>query len=408
MAVHLLVIAGPDKGRAFPLGPGDPLLVGRSKATETRLTDPHVSRVHCQVEYDGEHVTVTDFESAAGTYVNGKRVNQQQLRPNDVIQVGTTQLKFVDDAHAEQDTVAPPPKGAARPPAGEPLTELAGKPLAHFEVGQVLAKGHSGIVFRARDTREDRDVALKVLWPEFSQNEDEMARFIRAMKTTMPLRHPNLVALYAAGKTGPYCWIAMEYVEGESLTQVIKRIGVAGMLDWRHAYRVAVHIARALEFAHQNHVIHRNVTPANILIQASDKTAKLGDLMLAKALEGAMAAVQVTRPGEVIGDVCYMAPERTRGPAEVDGRSDLYSLGATVYALLTGRPPCEGSSLAETITKIRQAEPAKPKKFQLSIPDLFEGAVLRMLAKRPEDRYQTADELLVDLERVGKFQGITV
>ena len=129
-------------------------------------------------------------------------------------------------------------------------------------------------------------------------------------------------------------------------------------------------------------------------------------MMLAKALEGTLAET-ITRPGELIGDISYMSPERTKGSlAEVDGRSDVYSLGATLYALLTGRPPFIGDSLTDTVRKIRQAEPEKPKKYQLSIPDQFEGVVLKMLAKRPEDRYQTAAELLKELERVAKFQGV--
>jgi serine/threonine protein kinase len=179
------------------------------------------------------------------------------------------------------------------------------------------------------------------------------------------------------------------------------------MLDWRNALRVAVHIGRALDFARQHQIVHRNITPQNVLVQSSDKLTKLGDLMLAKALEGSLAQ-QITRPGELLGEVHYMSPERTRSDAEIDSRSDIYSLGALVYALLTGRPPFEGATLIETISKIRQAEPVKPKKYQLSIPDLFEGAVLRMLAKRPADRFQTAASLLTDLERVAKFQGMTL
>jgi serine/threonine-protein kinase len=172
---------------------------------------------------------------------------------------------------------------------------------------------------------------------------------------------------------------------------------------------VAIQLARALDYAHKNNVIHRNITPANVLIQASDKVAKLGDLMLAKALEGSMAQ-QITRPGELLGEVDYMSPERTHGTTDVDGRSDIYSLGAMIYRLLTGRPPFTGGSLMETIVKIRQSEakPEKPKKYQLAIPDLFEGIVLRMLAKQPAERYQTAAELLGELERVAKFQGVTV
>src|SRR5205807_7889235 len=115
----------------------------------------------------------------------------------------------------------------------ERLAELTGNKLSHYDIGPVIAKGQSGLIFKAYDFKGDRDVAFKVLWPEFSQNEDDMQRFIRAMKTMMPLRHANLVTLYGAGKTGPYCWIAMELVNGESLTQIIERIGTANLLDWK-------------------------------------------------------------------------------------------------------------------------------------------------------------------------------
>jgi len=227
------------------------------------------------------------------------------------------------------------------------------------------------------------------------------------MKTVLPLRHPNLVTVHGAGKTGPYCWVAMEYLAGEDMTLVIKRIGVANMLDWRYAFKVAVHVARALAYAHEQQIIHRNVTPKNILLEATTKSVKLGDLMKAKALEGVLAK-QITRPGELIGDVTYMSPERTRGTLDVDLRADVYGLGATCYALLTGRPPFDGATLVEKITRIRQDQPVKPTKYQMSIPVAFEGVILRAIAKRPEDRYQSATELLAELERVGKYNGVTV
>src|SRR5262249_14476201 len=295
----------------FPINEAVPLLIGRSKDTETRLTDPHVSRIHCQVQVDGDAVVILDRGSAAGTLVNGKKISQQQLRHGDVIRIGDTQIRFESDEADDHSTLAPGAAAPARLAAGraERLTELVAKTLLPYEIGQVLAKGNSGLVFGARDTKEDRVVAFKVLWPEFSKNDDEMQRFIRAMKTMLPLRHPNLVAIFGAGKTGPYCWIAMEHVQGESLTQVIQRIGTAGMLDWRYGLRVAVHIGRALEFAHGQNIIHRNITPQNIMIQTADKLARLGDLMLAKALEGTLAE-QITRPGELLGDVRYMSPER--------------------------------------------------------------------------------------------------
>ncbi len=408
MSIQLFVVAGPDKGRAFVLHPGERLQVGRSQATATRLTDPHVSRVHCELTLDGNVVTLNDSGSAGGTFVNGMRVDNQILRHGDVVQVGQTQLMVQGGDPGEESTLAPGALQRNRASTGgEDLDALVGHTLAHYKIESVIARGQSGVVFRASEGQRQSPLALKVLRPEISENEEEIQRFIRAMKTMMPLRHPNLVEIFNAGKTGPLCWIAMEYVDGESLTGVIKRIGVAGMLDWRYALRVAVHIARALDFASEHQIVHRNVTPANIIMRASDKVAKLGDLMLAKALEGTMAQ-QITRPGQILGEVAYMSPERTRGTGEVDGRSDIYGLGATVYALLTGRPPLEGATLPETVQKIRQQEPERPKKYQLSVPDAFEGIVMKMLAKRPEDRYRSAQELVEQLERVAKFQVLTL
>ena len=161
------------------------------------------------------------------------------------------------------------------------------------------------------------------------------------MKTMLPIRHPNIVRLYNAGKKGPVCWAAMEFIEGESLTKVIDRIGIQGMLDWHEVFRLAVQIGRALQEASEHKIIHRNVTPTNILRRTSDKTCLLGDLMLAKGLEGTTAQ-QITQPGQLIGDLAYMSPERTQPDAVADCRSDLYGLGATLYALLAGavaKPP---------------------------------------------------------------------
>jgi serine/threonine protein kinase len=406
MAVQLVVIAGPDAGRAFPLKEGDPLLIGRGKNTATQLSDPRVSRVHCQVKIEKERVVVLDLGGAGGISVNGKAAEQQELVSGDVLQVGDTKLRFDDEDETDEDA----PAGAARPsllPA-ERMHELTGAQLGRYTLGPMLAKGQSGLVFLGRDTKQSRMAALKVFWPEFSRDAREVKRFIRAMKTMLPIRHAHLVTLYAAGLTTPYCWMAMEYVEGESVTQVIRRIGAGGALPWQDALRVGIHVCRALVFAHFHQIIHRNITPQNILIRGSDRVAKLGDMMTAKALEGSQAQ-QITKPGELLGDVQYMAPERTSGmAADVDQRSDLYSLGATVYALLTGRPPLQGSSLVETILKIRQEQPVGPKRHRPDMPAGLDVIVLKLLAKPPEQRYQTAGQLLGDLDQLAKAHKVNV
>jgi serine/threonine protein kinase len=402
---QFVVTAGPDKGTILPLKAGASVQVGRSQTTAARLTDPAVSRVHFKVEVGLDQAILHNL-STQGTLVNGKPVTERELKVGDVVRLGGTELQFLVAEPSEDITETPKTAAAAAPGViGElrSLDELVGKTLAHFSIERILAQGNSGIVFRATDTNDDNTVALKVLQPEFAKNDEDVQRFIRAMKTMMPVRHPNLVATYGAGKTGSYCWISMEHIEGDSLSKVIKDIGVLGMLGWKKAYGVAVDIAKALEFAHSQAIIHRNVTPTNIIVRVRDQSAVLGDLMLAKALEGALAK-QITRPGEMVGDISYMSPEQTRG-TDVDERSDLYGLGATVYAMLTGRPPFKADALPELIVKIRKDEPEKPKKFQMAIPDLFEGVVLRLLAKKPEARYQTATELLDDLKRVGTFAG---
>jgi serine/threonine protein kinase len=201
--------------------------------------------------------------------------------------------------------------------------------------------------------------------------------------------------------------VAMEYVKGQSLAQRLRQRGEAGRLDWTQGLRVAVHVGRALAFAHSQGLVHRNVMPPNILLRRNDNMVKLGDLMLAKALEGALGQ-EVTRPGELVGNVYYMSPERTQGGAAADGRADVWSLGVTVYQALTGRLPFTGATFVEVVNKIRRAEPERPTKYQPALPPFFEQALLRMLAKRPEDRYTTAAEMVTELEQLAGLEGVRV
>jgi serine/threonine-protein kinase len=411
----LVVIAGPDQGRVFPLTPGEVLLIGRSRSSGTRLADPRVSKVHCRVEWDGACPVLVDDDSTGGTFANGVRVTSRQpLQAGVIIRIGGTQLRLQEDGppdakDQEAKTVVGTAPGAllAAASGAGPLQGLLGKSLSHYTIESLAAKGRSGAVFRARDNRDNRPVALKVLWPEFSRDDEGVQRLVRAMQTMLPLRHPNLVAVYGAGKTGGHCWIAMEFVGGQNLAEKVRHGRAAGRLDWRDALRVAVHVGRALEHAHRHAIIHRNVTPENVLLREADGLAKLGDLVLAKALEGMLAA-KITRPGDMVGDMEYMAPERTGAEGEVDTRSDLYSLGALVYAALTGGPPFKGNSIPETVALIRDSEPAAPSMAQPGIPSDLQAVVLRLLAKQPDDRFETATEVVQELERIAGRQAVAV
>lgn len=403
MSQRLLVIAGPDLGRSFPLTPGVPLPLGRGKTSATHLSDPFVSKMHCQVEWQGAEPILVDQGSTSGTFVNGMRVTRQLLTPGAIIRIGETQLR-VEDPDAEASSEDQTLYGAPAPAQVEPPMELVGKTLGHYAVGPMLTRGRSGVIFHARDLRDPREVALKVLLPEFSRDDEAVQRLVRAMKTMLPLRHPNLVAIYGAGRTGDYCWVAMEFVVGESLASMLRR---AGKLDWRLALRVADHLTRGLEYAHEQGVVHRNIAPDNVLVHAADQTAKLGDLVLVKAETGFLAE-SVTRSGEFVGELEYMSPERTVGEADMDGRADLYSLGALLYAVLAGRPPLQGNTLGETLEMIRTADPAPVATHQPAVPADFAAAVHRLLSKSPEDRFQNAGELLPVLQRIAMEHGVAV
>jgi serine/threonine-protein kinase len=286
------------------------------------------------------------------------------------------------------------------PAALQQLQALAGSNLGRYHLLRVLGIGQIGVVFQARDTHDPpgarRTVALKVLKPEFARDERAMQRFVRGLMAGRSFSHPHLVTLYNAGQTPPYWWIALEYVEGESLAQTLQKRGVARHLDWQDVLRVGTDVGRALAFAHGQGVVHRNVLPQNILIGREDRRAKLGDLLLAKVVEGELGP-EVTREGELVGNVYYLAPERTSGRPDLDGRSDLWSLGVTLYLALTGRLPFTGISLTEVVNKVRTAEPEPIRKYQPEVPDPLQHAVMRLLAKQPEDRFQTADEVVAEL-----------
>ncbi len=428
--MRLAVVSGPDAGRVFAIARPQVVRVGRAAECEFPLNDPSVSRVHFEIHVADGRAQLRDTGSRWGTLVNGVRTAAHDLRSGDVIRVGETELQWVPDTHPEATTLAPalrapillgrppgpvpelPPVdvhqpgeqvGFPQPPVEVTLNPnaLVGRRFGDYLVQHVHARSRTGVVFLALGHDGTLTVALKIFWPEAMQGPEMMSRFLRAMRTMLPYRHPKLVTLLDAGVTEGLCWTAAEFVAGESAKQIILRVGVAGMLDWKMAHRVAVDIAQALEFAASQNIVHRNITPTNILIRKNDGVAKLGDLLLAKALDE-LGPDRVTRAGEILGDLPYLSPEQASGE-RLDHRSDLYSLGATLYALLTGRPPCDGQTMADKVRNIQMVCPEPPKKYHLAIPDLFEAVVLRLLAKRPDDRFADATSLLRDLERVERY-----
>ena len=406
MPKRLVVIDGADQGTFFSLADGKTVTIGNSsRHGDICLHDLHVRRDHCRLEVQGDRVLARAGESAE-MLVNGQPIVEQELRPGDVLRLGNSYLRL-EDAAAE--AAAAPAKAAEPLPQlpAERLGELTDHVLAQYEVGPVLGRGHCGVVFRARDRKAGLTVALKVLYPEFPKDAGEMQQFVAALKSILALRHPNLVTLYNAGRTVPYCWLALEYVEAESLAQVLERTTTSGKNNWKYALRLGVHLGRALQFIHRQRLLHGNITPRNVLIRLSDKVGKLGDLMLSRALDGSRLQV-ATLEAKLLSELPYLAPEQADPNAFVDSLADIYGLGAVVYARLTGRPPFLGASPEETIAQIHEAPLVRPREHQPNTPPALDVAVVKMLARHQEERYQTATELVEDLERIAEREGVAV
>jgi serine/threonine protein kinase len=240
---------------------------------------------------------------------------------------------------------------------------------------------------------------LKVIGPEFPASPEELQQFARTIRKVAAIHEPHLVPWYAAGRTARYVWISQEYNEGESLDQVLKRGQTAStMLKWRNALKLATDLAKALDLLHKRHIIHGNLTPANVLI-GLDRTAKLNDTMYEEALSG--SKWQTSRlEKKLLAELPYRAPERLEEGSYWDAAADIYSLGALTYTRLVSVPPFQGKTPGDIIDAIQQGKLVKPRDIIRGCPEQFEAIVLKMLAHNQEDRYEKPEQLLNDLEGV--------
>lgn len=426
---RLLVVDGADRGRAFRLPETGTRIVGKgSSQADIRLNDLYVSRTHCAIKVRDDKVYVTHREGASGTLIDGKRITgEQELRPGEVLRVGNSSLRLEtvlaedgpaaheDSEPAEEDgtehavAVAEDhteeaPAGPGHPPVDR-LVELEGQVLGPYRVGPLLGRGHCGLVFKATHLTNNLAVSLKVLSPDFPATGPELQRFVQAQKAATQAHHANLVTPSNAGRSGSYCWIAREYVEGESAARLVQRCRQRGKFNWARAARVAIDLAKALGFLQQHRLLHGNLTPRNVLIRSADKGAKLADLMLAQSLEGSRLQAAVAER-KLLAELPWMAPEQVDPKAFVDHLADLYGLGAVVYTLLTGQPPFAAGEPAETIERIHTAQVVRPTALQREVPGSFERVVLKLLARHQEDRYQSAAELLADLQEIAREHGV--
>lgn len=267
--------------------------------------------------------------------------------------------------------------------------------LGPFQVTAPIGRGGMSTVYLAHDTRSGHLVALKVLSPKKAREEERMlARFRREMEMNQRVAHPNIAWTFEVGVWRGVYYIAMEYIPGASLFRVVQ---VEGVLSVSRAARLFAEIAEALDHAHHQGLIHRDLKPSNIMVTPHDH-AKVLDLGLALVQgETRLDREVVGGQGYVVGTMDYLAPEQADDPTRVDARSDLYSLGCTLYYALTGQPPYPGGTKLEKINKHRTAEPEPVPTFNPSVPPAFIGLMRKMMAKRPEHRFASAAEVREEL-----------
>src|SRR5205809_1097470 len=290
------------------------------------------------------------------------------------------------------------------------MTLGAGTKLGRYEIRSKIGEGGMGEVYLAQDTKLDRKVALKILPAELASNRDRMERFIREAKSAATLNHPNIAHIYEIGEADDLNFIAMEFIDGQTLREMIH----GRQTDLTKLLRHLQHVADGLAKAHAAGIVHRDPKPDNVMI-TRDGHAKILDFGLAKLIEpqqsssaSGEASEQATAilqqhstPGVVLGTVGYMSPEQAQGQTkEIDHRSDIFSFGCILFEAATGRKAFAGKDAIDTLNKIIREPPPPITDFRAHRPDHLQRIVRRCLAKDPEDRYQTIKDVAIELREL--------
>ncbi len=260
----------------------------------------------------------------------------------------------------------------------------------------VIGEGGMGIVYRARNWKLDKIVAIKVARPEKLSSAKQSARFIREIQALAELNHPHIIEAIDAGVVENRLYFVMEYVAGGDLGNLVNRLGPISVAD---ACLYAVQVTDALQYLSSQGIVHRDVKPGNLLLSADGKQIKLLDMGLARLLKGTSKAMHpaLTGTGTLLGTPEYIAPEQVSNPSATDIRSDLYSLGCTLYHLLTGTPPFVGQSTVELLHKHVSHTASPISNYRNDVPEKVTQTIERLLRKRPRDRFSEPAELVGEL-----------
>lgn len=297
------------------------------------------------------------------------------------------------------DALPPPPSEQATP--AEVAKVLEGAELGNFRLQCLIGGGGMGAVFRAADTRLDRTVAVKVI-PRVGEDPDLLRRFKNEAQSAAKLDHPNIARVYDVGQENGWHYIVFEHIDGVNLRDLVTQEGVLSIDDAVYYTR---QVAEALEHANERGVVHRDIKPSNVLVTSSGQV-KLVDMGLARS-QHVEVTDDMTASGVTLGTFDYISPEQARDPREADVRSDLYSLGCTLYFILVGRPPFPGGSIVQKLMNHGNAPPPNPANFRPEIhPDLT-AVIHKLLAKKPSDRYPRPGDAIADLHHLSKQLGLT-
>ena len=385
----LIVETGSLRGQRFEFDGQRRVVIGRSKHCDIEVFDERVSRQHCTITFDGEKAHVKDLGSTHGTLLNGFPVGLAMLESGDSLTLADTRIRF---ALGQMEGTVKLPR------AGCEFTTESGRPLRRpalriaipdIELLGVLGEGGTSAVFKGRDATGNL-VAVKVLRVFSAPDPDDRERFLREGETAAALDHPNIVRVLGHGEVASSAlYIIMELVHGET---VRARLARTGALPVQLALHITRQIASALDYARRMATVHRDVKPENIIV-TDDGIAKLVDFGLAKsvALSGRSG---VTRVGDVLGTLAYMSPEQIESSVTADHRSDIYSLGATLYHMVAGQTPFEASGDFDYMRKIQSEEPRDLRQLRPDVPPIICSIIARCMRKRPSERYETAGEIV--------------
>ena len=339
-----------------------------------QLAAPDAGRVRGHVEQCGQCRKALDAISPATMNDAGEEVDRPRPMPT------MAMLDRVDET-GKYPFLQPP----------QAADELGR--LGNYRVFEVLGEGGMGIVFRAEDFGLKRPVALKVMRPEMKRDADSGHRFIREARTMAKIKHDHLVTVYSVAEEGDVIYFAMELLEGESLETWMRDLPPP---DAGEIVRIGREIASGLGFIHRKKLIHRDIKPANIWLEAPNRRVKILDLGLARSTKEDLA---LTRSGIVLGTPDFMSPEQARGQ-EVDGRTDLFSLGCILYRLCTGRKPFNGSTYSAVLMSLATDTPLPPILYNPDLPETLSDLVFRLLARNPKDRPASAEAVVQALDEV--------